>query len=71
MTSTARGPWQPGRGKSIDEAAQHAWENAKNGRAAPGYVAEKAPAGTYKLEIWVEANNPIHTYIVALIPTGP
>jgi hypothetical protein len=71
MTNQAQGPWKPGRGPSLEEAAKAAWENAKKGDARHGFAAEPAPGGTYKLEIWVEASNPIHSYIVGLIPTSP
>lgn len=71
MTNRAQGPWQPGRGKTVEEAAENAWANAKKGQAAPGLAAEKAPSGTYKAEIWIETSNPIHSYIVTLTPTGP
>ena len=71
MSHVARGPWQPGKGKTIEEATKQAWENAKKGQARPGFAAEKAPSGTYKLEVWIETTNPIRTYVVGLIPTGP
>ncbi len=71
MSWTAQGPWKPGRGKTIELAAANAWANAKKGAPAPGLAAEKAPAGTYKLEIYAETENPIHGYIVTLSPTGP
>lgn len=71
MTEEEKGPWKPGRGDTLEKAAERAWENAKKGAAEQGYAATKAPPGTYKLEIWVETENPIHSYIVGLIPTGP
>ena len=71
MTDQGRGPWAPGRGKSIEEATKKAWDNAKKGQGAPGFAAERAPAGTYKLEIWIETTNPIRSYIVNILPTGP
>jgi hypothetical protein len=67
----AKGPWKPGKGKTLEEAAENAWANAKKGTAEAGFAAAKAPAGTYKLEIWVETENPIRGYVVGLIPTGP
>jgi hypothetical protein len=67
----AQGPWKPGRGDTIEEAAEQAWENAKKGAPAPGLAAKSAPAGTYKVEIFVETENPIRSYIVTLDPTGP
>jgi hypothetical protein len=67
----SQGPWKPGRGKSIEEAAQNAWANAKKGTPEPGLTAGKAPAGTYKLDIFVETENPIRGYIVVISPTGP
>jgi hypothetical protein len=66
-----QGPWKPGKGKSIEEAAENAWANAKDGTAEAGFRAGKAPAGTYKLDIYAEAENPIHGYIVVISPTGP
>jgi hypothetical protein len=71
MTNQAPGPWQPGKGKTLEQATEQAWENAKKGHAARGFVAAEAPGGTYKLEIWIEATNPIHSYIVGLVPIGP
>ena len=53
--------WEPGRGGSLEVAAERAWENAKKGGAAPG---------TYELQILVEAENPITSYIVIVQPTG-
>ena len=67
----SHGPWKPGKGKSIEEAASNAWENAKKGSPEAGFAAAKAPGGTYKLEIFVETENPIRGYIVVLNPTGP
>jgi hypothetical protein len=71
MTNQSRGPWKPGKGKTLEAAAKQAWENAQKGTAAPGFAAEKAPPGIYKLEIWVETENPIRGYIVGLNPIGP
>jgi len=67
----SQGPWKPGKGKSIEEAAANAWANAKKGTPEAGLTAGKAPAGTYKLEIYVETENPIRGYIVTISPTGP
>ena len=71
MTNLEQGPWESGRGKTVEAAAEDAWENAKKGKAAPGLAAKQAPSGTYKVEIWIETTNPIHSYIVKLSPTGP
>ncbi len=71
MTNLGRGPWQPGRGKTIEAATEQAWEHAKNGHPAAGFAAAKAPAGTYRVEIYVETENPIRGYVVVLDPTGP
>jgi hypothetical protein len=72
---TNRGPWKPGistgKAATIEKAAEQAWENAKKGIAAPGLTAGKALPSTYRLEIWIETENPIHAYIVTLDPTGP
>ncbi|HKN63402.1 MAG TPA: hypothetical protein VJV76_03620 [Gaiellaceae bacterium] len=48
-----------GKGGNLGSALEHAWDNAK---------AEGAPAGTYKVEIAIEAENPIRGYIVKLTP---
>ena len=53
--------WEPGKGGSVEVAAERAWENAKEEGAGPG---------TYELRILVEAENPIRTYIVIINPTG-
>jgi hypothetical protein len=67
----SQGPWKPGKGDTIEKAAQQAWAHAKDGIAEAGLTAGKAPAGTYKLEIYAETENPIHGYVVVLSPTGP
>lgn len=67
----SHGPWKPGRGNTIEEAAEQAWEHAKHGTPEAGLTAGKAPAGTYKLDIYAETENPIHGYIVVINPTGP
>jgi hypothetical protein len=71
MSNHSQSPWAPGKGETIELATEDAWENAKNGKPAPGLAAEHAPPGIYKLEIWVETENPIHAYIVTINPTGP
>jgi hypothetical protein len=71
MSIQTKGPWKPGKSKKFEEAVEQAWEHAKEGKAEQGYAATKAPPGTYKLEIWVETENPIRSYIVGLEPTGP
>ena len=53
--------WEPGRGGSVEVAAERAWENAKKGGARPD---------TYELKIYIEAENPITTYIVIIQPPG-
>ena len=62
MDDETRGLWEPGRGDSVEEAAERAWENAKRFEA-------KADT-TYKLEIFVEVENPIRAYVVTLDPVG-
>jgi hypothetical protein len=66
-----QGPWEPGKGDTIEKAAEQAWKNAQKGTPAPGFAAKAAPAGTYKLEIYAETENPIRGYIVTISPTGP
>jgi hypothetical protein len=61
MIEIVESPWEPGKGGSVEVAAERAWENAK------GRGAER---GTYKLHIYAEAENPITTYIVIIQPTG-
>jgi hypothetical protein len=53
--------WKPGRGGSVEVAAERAWENAKECGAEPG---------TYELKIFVEVENPIRTYVVIVEPVG-
>jgi hypothetical protein len=53
-------PWR-GRGHDLEAAIWDAWENAKE----QGAGGEKA---TYKVEIAIEASNPIHSYIVLIFP---
>ncbi|HEU5214254.1 MAG TPA: hypothetical protein VFU30_01805 [Gaiellaceae bacterium] len=60
MNEGAQGPWE-GKGHTLEAAMWHAWENAKSGGADPG---------TYKIEIMIEAHNPIHSYIVVINPPG-
>jgi hypothetical protein len=53
--------WEPGRGGSVEVAAERAWENAKEAGAGKGL---------YELRIFAEAENPITTYVVIISPTG-
>lgn len=50
-----------GKGGNLGSAFEHAWENARE---------QGAPAGQYKVEIAIEAENPIRGYIVKLTPDG-
>jgi hypothetical protein len=50
-----------GKGGSVEVAAERAWENAKEGGAAPG---------TYEIRIFIEAENPIRTYVVIIDGSG-
>jgi hypothetical protein len=61
MDEETRGLWKPGRGSSIEEAAERAWEGAKK---------FEAEAGTYKLDIFIEVENPIRAYVVTIEPVG-
>ena len=54
-------PWEPGKGGSVEVAAERAWENAKLGGAE---------AGIYELTLFIEAENPIRTYIAVINPGG-
>jgi hypothetical protein len=54
--------FKPGKGDTVEEAAAHAWENARASGAKPGkYLVSK---------IEIEAENPIRTYIVTIEPGG-
>jgi hypothetical protein len=48
-----------GEGGNLGAAIEHAWDNAKK---------DGAPSGTYKLEISIQAENPIRGYIVVITP---
>ena len=61
MSDDRQDSWEPGKGTSVEAAAAHAWENARANGAGPG---------TYKLDVFIEASNPIHSYIVVITPTG-
>jgi hypothetical protein len=61
MASDTQPDWEPGSGDTIEEAAQKAWENAKNSSSPPGHERKK-----YKLHISIDASNPIHAYIVVI-----
>ncbi len=61
MCEEPKGPPWKGRGHNLEAAVWHAWENAKKHGAGP----EKAE---YKVEVSIEASNPIHSYIVLLSP---
>lgn len=54
-------PFEPGKGGSVEVAAERAWENAKEAGAEPGI---------YELSIFIEAENPIRTYIAVITPSG-
>lgn len=62
MSNAKEGHFKPGTGETVEEAAAHAWENARAAGAKPGkYLVEK---------IEIEAVNPIRAYIVTIGPTG-
>jgi len=46
----------------LKDAVQEAWDEAS---------AAGAGAGTFKLEIYIEADNPIRSYIVTITPGSP
>lgn len=62
MTDRKKGRFKPGTGDTVEDAAAHAWENARASGAAPG---------TYDVKIAIETENPIRTYIVTIEQTGP
>jgi hypothetical protein len=53
--------WEPGKGGSVEVAAERAWENAKQAGAE---------AGIYELTLFIEAENPIRTYLATIDPAG-
>jgi hypothetical protein len=61
MDEGAERSWEPGRGGSVEVAAERAWENAKEAGAGKG---------TYELTLFIEAENPIRTYIAVITPIG-
>lgn len=50
-----------GTGGNLGSAFENAWNAAKE---------QGAPPGTYKVEISIEAENPIRGYIVVISPDG-
>jgi hypothetical protein len=62
MSDIEKGRHKPGTGATLEEAAAHAWENARASGAKPGrYEVTK---------IEIEAENPIRSYIVTIAPPG-
>jgi hypothetical protein len=53
--------WEPGKGGSVEVAAERAWQNAKEAGAEPGI---------YELTLFIEAENPIRTYLATIDPAG-
>ena len=53
--------WEPGKGGSVEVAAERAWQNAKEAGAE---------AGIYELTLFIEAENPIRTYLATINPAG-
>jgi len=53
--------WEPGKGGSVEVAAERAWDNAKEAGAEPGI---------YELTLFIEAENPIRTYLATIDPVG-
>ena len=51
---------------SLDAALASAWANAQEDAKAKN---ERA-GGEYKVDIFIEADNPIHTYSVVISPVG-
>jgi hypothetical protein len=60
MSNGSNGPWR-GEAPTLELAFVQAWNKAKSGGANPG---------EYKVEISIIANNPIHTYVVTILPAG-
>lgn len=50
-----------GKGGNLGSAFEHAWDKAKEDGASPG---------RYKVELMIEAENPIRGYIVIITPDG-
>lgn len=50
-----------GKGGNLGSAFEHAWDKAKE---------DGAPPGRYKVELMIEAENPIRGYIVIITPDG-
>jgi hypothetical protein len=53
--------WDPGKGGSVEVAAERAWQNAREAGAE---------AGIYELTLFIEAENPIRTYLATITPAG-
>jgi hypothetical protein len=53
--------FEPGKGGSVEVAAERAWENAKEAGAEPGI---------YELTLFIEAENPIRTYVAVISQGG-
>jgi hypothetical protein len=53
--------WDPGKGGSVEVAAERAWQNAREAGAE---------AGVYELTLFIEAENPIRTYLATITPAG-
>jgi hypothetical protein len=53
--------YEPGKGGSVEVAAERALENAKEEGAEPGI---------YELTLFIEAENPIRTYIAVISQGG-
>ncbi len=50
-----------GKGGNLGAAFEHAWDRAKE---------DGAPPGRYRVEIFVETENPIRGYAVIITPDG-
>ena len=58
MSTAKQARFKPGTGETVEEAAAHAWENARAAGAKPGkYLIEK---------IEIETVNPIRAYVVTI-----
>jgi hypothetical protein len=61
MDEGSERPWDPGKGGSVEVAAERAWQNAREAGAE---------AGIYELTLFIEAENPIRTYLATITPAG-
>jgi hypothetical protein len=61
MMDVEPGPPWIGKGPNVEAAVWQAWENAKAD-------VEREERREYKVEFFIEASNPIHSYIAVITP---